>query len=59
MIQQHNFTDAVIKLLLFKGLNVSINQLRDDPEGLWDVKNIGLGRALEYICSQNSNKVST
>lgn len=43
MIQQHNFTDAVIKLLLFKGLNVSINQLKDDPEGLWDVKNVGLG----------------
>lgn len=49
-------SDAVTALLLFDGLNVSLNQLVVDPESLWDAKSLGVARAAHVLLRGDSSR---
>lgn len=51
-------SDAVTAMLLFDGLNVSLNQLVIDPESLWDSKSLGVARAAHVLLRGDASRQS-
>lgn len=47
-----------MELMLYDGLNVSINPFQADPESLWDSKTIGIAWAAEVIVTMRKSRAS-
>lgn len=45
-------------MLLYDGMNVSVNPFSVDPESLWDSKTIGIAWAVEVILAVNKFRAS-